>query len=41
MRARQEDYVGRSSQVTMQDVAAWPMPRRLWNNAIATLGPLF
>ncbi len=41
MRARQQDYIGRSSQVTMQDVAAWPMPRRLWNNAIATLGPLF
>ena len=41
MRARQQDYIGRSRQVTMQDVAAWPMPRRLLNNAIATLGPLF
>ncbi len=41
MRARQQQYIDSSNQVTMEAVAAWSMPRRLWNNAIATLGPLF
>ena len=41
LRARQADYVGRSTRVTREAVEAWPMTRRLWNNAIATLGPLF
>ena len=41
VRARQQEYLARSSPVTAEAVAAWPMSRRLWNNAIATLGPLF
>lgn len=40
MRERQQDYIARSHPVTMEAVAAWPMPRRLWNNLIATLGPV-
>ena len=40
MRERQQDYIARSHAVTMEAVAAWPMPRRLWNNLIATLGPV-
>jgi len=40
MRERQQDYIGRSHLVTKEAVAAWPMSRRLWNNLIATLGPV-
>ena len=41
MRIRQHEYLAGSVPVTAKQVAAWSMPRRLWNNAIATLGPLF
>jgi cardiolipin synthase len=40
MRARQNEYIARSHPVTKEAVAAWPMRRRLWNNLIATLGPV-
>ena len=40
MRERQQDYITRSHPVTKEAVAAWPMSRRLWNNLIATLGPV-
>ena len=40
MRERQQDYIARSHPVTKEAVAAWPMSRRLWNNLIATLGPV-
>ena len=40
MRERQQSYITRSRSVTMETVAAWSMPRRLWNNLIATLGPV-
>ena len=40
MRKRQQDYITRSHPVTKDEVAAWPMSRRLWNNLIATLGPV-
>jgi cardiolipin synthase A/B len=40
VRKRQQDYITRSHPVTKEAVAAWPMPRRLWNNLIATLGPV-
>jgi cardiolipin synthase len=40
VRERQQDYIARSHRVTQAEVAAWPMSRRLWNNAIATLGPV-
>jgi cardiolipin synthase len=40
MRERQQDYITQSHPVTKEAVAAWPMSRRLWNNFIATLGPV-
>jgi cardiolipin synthase len=40
MRARQQEYIARSTTVTPQAVAAWPVSRRLWNNLVATLGPV-
>ena len=40
MRERQQAYIARSRPVTIEAVAAWPMSRRLWNNLIATLGPV-
>jgi cardiolipin synthase len=40
MRNRQEEYISSSAQVSRQMVEAWPIHRRLWNNAIAMLGPV-
>ncbi|HEX3349622.1 MAG TPA: cardiolipin synthase [Acetobacteraceae bacterium] len=40
MRQRQQDYIAQSSPVTEEAVARWPIHRRLWNNAVATLGPV-
>ena len=40
VRERQQEYIARSNPVTQEAVAAWPMSRRLWNNLIATLGPV-
>jgi cardiolipin synthase len=40
MRERQRAYVARSHPVAREAVAAWPASRRLWNNVIATLGPV-
>jgi cardiolipin synthase A/B len=40
VRKRQHEYLARSHPVTKMAVAAWPRSRRLWNNLIATLGPL-
>jgi cardiolipin synthase len=40
VRARQLDYLRSARPVTAQAVAAWSTGRRLWNNAVATLGPL-
>jgi cardiolipin synthase len=40
MRKRQQDYITRSHPVTKEEVATWPISRRLWNNLIATLGPV-
>ena len=40
IRQRQEQYLAHSKPITAEAVAAWSMQRRLWNNAIATLGPL-
>jgi cardiolipin synthase len=38
--ARQSDYISRSRPVSEEEVQAWRMPRRLWFNLIATLGPV-
>jgi cardiolipin synthase len=40
MRKRQEDYIDRSRPVTGELVAGWRWQRRLWNNAVAMLGPV-
>ena len=38
--ARQADYIAGSEPVTLDAVRRWPWPRRMWNNALATLGPV-
>ncbi|WP_425051198.1 cardiolipin synthase [Psychromarinibacter sp. S121] len=38
--ARQESYIAQSTEITAADVAAWTMPRRVWNNTIAMMGPI-
>jgi cardiolipin synthase len=40
VRRRQQTYISKANPVTKEMVAAWPMSRRLWNNSIATLGPV-
>ncbi|WP_270935222.1 cardiolipin synthase [Falsiroseomonas oryzae] len=40
MRVRQDAFIAQSRPVTAPEVAAWPLPRRLWNNAVAVLGPV-
>lgn len=40
VRQRQHEYLAQARPVTTEDVNAWPMRRRLWNNAIAMLGPV-
>jgi cardiolipin synthase len=40
MRERQQHYISQSNAVTRQMVASWSVPRRLWNNTLAMLGPV-
>ncbi len=40
LRQRQQDYLASSTAVSAAEVAAWTVPRRLWNNVIAMLGPV-
>ena len=40
VRQRQEIYLADSKPVHLEDVENWPMSRRLWNNAVAMVGPL-
>ena len=40
VRRRQDAYLANSHPVTAEMVAQWPMTRRLWNNAVAMLGPV-
>jgi cardiolipin synthase len=40
VRQRQASYIAQSRPVTSATVAGWTWRRRLWNNAIATLGPV-
>ena len=37
---RQQIYISRSEQVVLATVLAWPYYRRIWNNVIATIGPV-
>ncbi len=38
--SRQQDYLASSRRETRDEVASWSLARRLWNNSLATLGPL-
>ncbi len=40
MRARQVSYLADCRRVTAEEVAAWPWQQRLWNNALAIVGPI-
>jgi cardiolipin synthase len=40
VRQRQRLYIAASRQVMPEHVAAWPLHRRLWNNTLATMGPI-
>jgi cardiolipin synthase len=40
MRKRQDSYMALSNTVTLEMVNNWPWQQRLWNNAIAMLGPV-
>lgn len=37
---RQQSYIDQSDKVELPSVLAWPYYRRVWNNVIATLGPV-
>ena len=37
---RQRDYIAQSDAVTLPEVRAWPWHRRMWHNALGTLGPV-
>lgn len=38
--ARQYQYIADSEEVTREEVRNWPLPYRIWNNIIATMGPV-
>ena len=40
VRQRQQHYLAGSRPISVRQVAAWPIRRRLWNNTVAMLGPL-
>jgi cardiolipin synthase len=40
MRERQQCYIDNSQWVSLEAVSNWSFRRRLWNNAMAMLGPL-
>jgi cardiolipin synthase len=40
VRRRQQEYLAQSRPVTAEMVAKWSILRRIWNNAIAMLGPV-
>ena len=40
MRARQHEYLQQCRLVTMDEVAGWSWQKRLWNNAMAIVGPI-
>jgi cardiolipin synthase len=40
VRARQREYEASSRTVTLDEVRSWSVPRRLWHNSLAMLGPL-
>ena len=37
---RQLDYINKSDWITIEDVESWGYIRRVWNNIVATVGPI-
>lgn len=37
---RQQHYISQSEPISLPQVLAWPYYRRIWNNVIATIGPV-
>lgn len=37
---RQQDFLSQADVITLEDVEAWSCSRRIWNNVIATVGPI-
>ena len=37
---RQYQYIADSDEVTLEEVNNWPLPYRIWNNVVATMGPI-
>ena len=40
VRQRQQQYIENANTVTAEEVANWPLHRRLWNNCVAMMGPI-
>lgn len=40
VQARQQHYIDQADTVTLEQVRQWPWWRRIWNNVMATLGPV-
>lgn len=40
IRSRQQNYIQQSDKITIEDVNSWSYPRRIWNNILATIGPV-
>jgi cardiolipin synthase len=40
VKGRQSVYLADARMVSLAEVEAWPLSRRLWNNSLATLGPI-
>lgn len=40
LRARQETFLARCRRILPEEVEAWNIWRRLWNNALAIVGPV-
>ncbi|SIN85718.1 phospholipase D-like domain-containing protein [Vannielia litorea] len=38
--ARQAEYLARSKEITLATVRGWPLRQRIWQNAVATIGPI-
>ncbi|WP_201533961.1 cardiolipin synthase [Psychrobacter ciconiae] len=37
---RQADYIADSDEITFEEVKNWSLPHRIWNNIVATMGPI-
>nr|WP_256713892.1 phospholipase D-like domain-containing protein [Psychrobacter sp. Cmf 22.2] len=37
---RQNQYIADSDEVQLKQVKDWPLPYRIWNNIVATMGPI-